>query len=215
MGRLSGNNDAGLMARTSLTALAAFALLVLLALMAAPALAGPNEDYTGVKRNWAGNQTRFVTPCLFSEGQLFNAVMVSQFVPDDNYTSFRNAAVAEYRRVKAGGCVLLRAGVYAPRDSKIRITASPAKIVQGKSKRFTFVVTTIVGGRAQAIQGAAVAFGGTTVKTDKGGRARIATSFSKAGRQRASATLAGLRPGKANVDVTRAPTKAKKRKPRS
>src|SRR3954462_1296466 len=80
MSRLPGNNDAGLMARTSLTALAAFALL---ALMAAPALAGPNEDYTGVKRNWAGNQTRFVTPCRFSEGQLFNAVMVSQYVPDD------------------------------------------------------------------------------------------------------------------------------------
>src|SRR3954466_3521827 len=87
---------ASLMARMSLTALAACALL---AITAAPALAGPNEDYTGIKRNWADNQTKFVTPCRFSEGQLFNAVMVSQFIGDDNYTSFRNAAVAEYQRV--------------------------------------------------------------------------------------------------------------------
>jgi hypothetical protein len=200
---------ASLMARTSLTALAACALL---AVTAAPALAGPNEDYTGVKRNWVANQTSFVTPCRFSEGQLFNAVMVSQFIGDDNYTSFRNAVVDEYKRVKAGGCIPLRPGVFAPRGSRIRITASPAKIVQGKSKRFTFAVTTIVDGKSQAIQGASVAFGGTTLKTDKGGRARITKSFSKPGRQRANATLAGLKAGKANVDVTRAPKKAKKPK---
>jgi hypothetical protein len=197
------------MTRTSLIAVAVSAITALA--LAPPALAGPNEDYTGVKRNWVENGSRSITPCRFTEGQLFNAVMVSRYVPEDNYTSFRNAAVAEYQRVKANGCVALRPGLLAPRDSKVRLTASPNKVVAGKAKRVTFVATTPVNGKQRAIQGASVTYGGTTVKTDKGGRARITKTFSKPGRQRATVTLAGLKAGKANVQVTR-PAKKKRKK---
>jgi hypothetical protein len=196
------------MTRTSLVPAAV--TLGLLAL-APPAIAGPNEDYTGVKRNWTENN-QVITPCRFTESQLFNTVMVSANVPEDNYTSFRNSAVAEYNRVKNGGCVTLRPGVNAPRDSKVRLTAGPNKLVAGRSKRITFVATTIVNGKREAIMGASVNFGGTTVKTDKGGRARIAKSFSKPGRQRAIVSLTGLKPGKANVQITRAPKKKSKKK---
>src|SRR3954451_19411869 len=107
------------MTRTLLVAAASAAAS--LAIAASPALAGPNEDYTGVKRNWA-EHNQVIQPCRFTEGQLFNAVMVSANVPDDNYNSFRNAATAEYNRVKNGGCVQLRPGVSAPRNSKVRLT---------------------------------------------------------------------------------------------
>ena len=75
----------------------------------------------------------------------------------------------------------LRPGVFAPRDSKVRLTASPNKVVAGKTKRFTFVASTVVSGKQQRIAGASVNFGGTTVKTDKGGRARISKRFSTPG----------------------------------
>ena len=195
---------------TRMSLIAATAATVL-ALTASTALADPNADYTGVKRNWTDNG-QFITPCRFTESQLFNAVMVSQYVPEDNYTTFRDAATSEYRRDKNGGCVTLRPGVSAPRDGKVRLTANPATAVAGKSKRFTFTATTIVNGKAQAIMGATVTFAGTTATTDKGGRVRLTKRFSKPGRQRATVTLSGLKPGKANVQVTRAPKKTKPKK---
>jgi hypothetical protein len=196
--------------KSSTTAAAAALASALLALAAPPALAGPNEDYTGVKRNWSENN-QVITPCRFTEGQLFNAVMVSANIPEDNYTAFRNNAVSEYQRVKNGGCVSLRPGLSAPKGSKVRLAASPAKAVAGKAKRYTFTATTIVAGKRQAIQGAAVTFAGTTGKTDKGGRFRVSKRFSSAGRRRAIVVLTGLTSGKANVQITRAPTKRKKK----
>jgi hypothetical protein len=198
------------MARTSVIALVAAGAL--LALAASPALAGPNEDYTGVKRNWLANNSQYVTPCRFSESQLFYAYMVSLGVPEDNYTTFRDAAAAEYRRVKGGGCVELRPGVGAVRDSKVRLAAKPNKLVAGKSKRITFTATTIVNGKRQAIKGASVTFDGKTATTDKGGRVRMREKFSTPGRRRATVTFEGLKPGKANVQVERAKKKSKKKK---
>ena len=95
-------------------------------------------------------------------------------------------------------------------EEEIRVAARPNKVVAGKAKRVTFVATTIARGKRIGIQGASLTYGGTTVKTDKGGRARIRKTFSKPGRQRGIASLTGLKPGKANVDVRR-PAKKKKK----
>lgn len=204
---MSVPNEVPPMTRTSLITLATGALL---ALTASPAVAGPNEDYTGVKRNWTENN-QVITPCRFTEAQLANAGSVSYSVPDDNYTSFRNAVGTEWQRVKNGGCVTVRPGVSVLRNSKVRLTASPATIVAGKTKRFTFTATTVANGKRQAIMGATVTFAGSTLKTDKGGRVRVSKKFAEPGRQRATVALAGLKPGKANVQVTR-PAKKRKKK---
>jgi hypothetical protein len=44
-----------------------------------------------------------------------------------------------------------------------------------------------------------------------GGRYRVSKSFSTPGRRRATVTLTGLKSGKANVQITRAPAKRKKK----
>ena len=72
----------------------------------------------------------------------------------------------------------LRPGVFAPRDSKVRLTASPNKVVAGKTKRFTFVASTVVSGKQQRIAGASVNFGGTTSRPTRAA-ARASPSASR------------------------------------
>ncbi len=150
-----------------------------------------------------------LTACRFSTQQLASAAQQSLGVADDNYTSFRDALRREYGRQQAGGCVSIGA-VRVPAGSQLILKASPTKARAGRRTRFKFTVTVAVGTTRRAVAGARVSFAGRRATTTAGGRAKVVKKFSKKGRPRATATLAGLLPGKAKLKI--APAKKKRRR---
>ncbi len=85
---------------------------------------------------------------------------------------------------------------------RIRLRVTPARTRAGRRTRFTFTATAVVGGERQAVDGALVRFGGSRVRTDDRGRARLVRVLRRPGRYAARVTAAGLRAGSASVRVT-------------
>ena len=96
-----------------------------------------------------------------------------------------------------------------PAGSQLILKASPTKARAGRRTRFKFTVTVAVGTTRRAVAGARVSFAGRRATTTAGGRAKVVKKFSKKGRPRATATLAGLLPGKAKLKI--APAKKRRR----
>jgi hypothetical protein len=90
----------------------------------------------------------------------------------------------------------------APCPAPIRLAVSPKTAKKGKKTRFGFTATARQAGRSLPLEGAAVAFAGRRATTNSRGRAAITTTFSNAGRYRATATKTGFKAGSTEIQVT-------------
>ena len=82
---------------------------------------------------------------------------------------------------------------------RLRLAASPRRVVAGVRTLFSFRATVRVDRRDRPVAGAKVRFAGHAAKTDRRGRARIVARLRSPTRYRARATVAALRAGSATV----------------
>lgn len=87
------------------------------------------------------------------------------------------------------------------RPAKVRLTASPRHIRSGAVTRVRFTARARIAGSDKPVTGATVAFLGRSAKTDAAGRATLKVRPGTPRVERARVSMAGLRPGKANIRV--------------
>ena len=87
------------------------------------------------------------------------------------------------------------------RPAKVRLTASPRHIRSRAVTRVRFTARTRVAGRDEPVNGATVSFLGRSAKTDRSGKTSLKVRPRTPRVERARVSMAGLRPGKANIRV--------------
>ena len=99
------------------------------------------------------------------------------------------------------GCAPAVAGARAP---AIRLTMSPRRVRAGRSVRYRFRATALVGGRRVGVAGARLRFRGRNHRTNSRGRVTVRRRLTRPGRYRAHAWRRTFRRGAATVTVLRA-----------
>lgn len=152
------------MARAKLVIAGAAAVAAVLT--AAPASAGPFEDYQAVRADWQAD--RIITPCRWSEQELVNAREVSDSVPDDQYTDFPSEVDRELVRWRSGGCV-----GRTPDSVRERSPLAGMRIVRvgGRGNATRELVRLRNRGRTTAN------LGGAMLRNRRGARARLPRGF--------------------------------------
>jgi hypothetical protein len=103
-------------------------VLVCAAGTSSAALAGPDDDYRAIKRDWARDQR--ITPCRWTVAQLENAR--GRLTYDDGYSDFPEAVRAEIRRQRSGHpCPGARLAPGAPVLDRVRLTRTTFRVGSG------------------------------------------------------------------------------------
>jgi endoglycosylceramidase len=99
---------------------------------------------------------------------------------------------------EAVGCAAAVKGVRVP---AIRLTVSPLRVRAGRTVRYRFRATAVVGGRRVGVAGARLRFRSRNLRTDRLGRATVRRRIAKPGRYRAHVWKRSFRRGAALVRV--------------
>jgi hypothetical protein len=86
-------------------------------------------------------------------------------------------------------------------DARLRVRATPAHVVAGRTTRVTVTVTIRYSGRVRRVEGARVAVGSAHALTGRDGTARLTVRRARAGSVRVTATKERLVAGRASVVV--------------
>jgi hypothetical protein len=114
------------MTRRGIATIASLAVVATGAALAPGAVAGPNEDFSAVGKDYLPDQK--ITPCAFTRQQLVNALGVADtYGSDADYYApgFRDAIRAEIKRWDDGGCA----------DATKKPAVNPAVAIFGKGAR--------------------------------------------------------------------------------
>ena len=93
---------------------------------------------------------------------------------------------------------------------QLQAAVQPRRTIVGQLTRYTFRVTSAVGGRTVAVSGATVRFSGVSALTNSRGIAKITKRFRSRGRRRATVVKRGMRTGRSEwVKVVHRPRRAR------